>query len=372
MRKIKKNTNFVKIFRKKKSIRKKKSMLHTEEISIESIVLHKVGNKSQEEDIRFAASPMSVDEAVQSLLLQYFLYPFKSEEYYNLVHESDLALNEVYTYISQIFTSPETFYEQSVNLARHLYNVSTHPKIKTGELYVVRLKDCNVDGEQVDAIGLFKSESKETFLKVYPTSDSFEIDYEDGININKLDKGCLIFNTEKENGYLVAVVDNVRQSGEAMYWRDSFLNIAPRKDIFHQTIDCLDMCKQFVTERLPENFNIDRIEQADMLNRSAAFFKENAEFSLDEFANQVIIQPEAIQSFKDFRDEFQDDRDIVIEEQFEISAPAVKKQSKIFKSVIKLDKNFHIYVHGNRQLIEKGYDDEREMKFYRIFFSEES
>ena len=347
-------------------------MLYTEEISIASLALHKVGNKSQEDGIRFSVAPMSVDDAVQSLLLQYFLSPFKSEEYFNLTHESDVALNEVYTYVSQIFDQPETFYDQSLNLARHLYEVSTHPKIKSGELYVAYLRDCNIDGEQVDAVGLFKSESKETFLKVYPTSDSFEIEYEDGININKLDKGCLIFNTERENGYLVSVVDSVRQSGEAMYWRDHFLNIAQRRDIFHQTEQCLDMCKQFVTERLPENFNVNRADQADILNKSIAFFKENAEFSIDEFAGQVIVQPEVIQSFKEFREEYQDDRDVKIDEQFEISAPAVKKQTKIFKSVIKLDKNFHIYVHGNRQWIEKGYDDERDMNYYRIFFREET
>ena len=346
-------------------------MIHIDEISIESLTLHKVGNKSQEEGIRFSAAPVKIDDAVQSLLLHYFLSPFKSEEYFNLTHESDVALNEVYTYVSQIFDRPETFYDQSVNLARHLYEVSTHPKIKSGELYVTLLRDCNVDGEQVDAIGLFKSESKDTFLKVYPTSDSFEIEYEDGININKLDKGCLIFNTERENGYLVSVVDNARQSGEAMYWRDNFLNIAQRRDIFHQTEQCLDMCKQFVIERLPENFNVDRVDQADILNKSVTFFKENTEFSLDEFANKVIEQPEMIRSFKEYRDEYQEDRDVKIDEQFEISDPAVKKQAKIFKSVIKLDKNFHIYVHGNRQLIEKGYDDERDMNFYRIFFKEE-
>jgi len=347
-------------------------MLYIDDISIETLTLHRVGNKSQEEGIRFSAVPVKVDDAVQSLLLQYFLSPFKSEEYFNLTHESDIALNEVYTYVSQIFDRHETFYDQSVNLARHLYEVSTHPKIKSGELYVTLLRDCNVDGEQVDAIGLFKSESKETFLKIYPTSDSFDIEYEDGININKLDKGCLIFNTERENGYLVSVVDSVRQSGEAMYWRDNFLNIAQRRDIFHQTEQCLDMCKQFVTERLPENFNMSRVDQADMLNKSVTFFKENSDFSFDDFANQVIEQPEMIQSFKDFRDEYQEDRDLQIDEQFEISKPAVKKQTKIFKSVIKLDKNFHIYVHGNRQLIEKGYDDKRDMNYYRLLFKEES
>lgn len=346
-------------------------MLFKEEITIDALALHKVGNKAQEEGIRYSSAPIRVDEAVQCLLLQYFLSPFKSEEYYNLTHESDIKLNEIYTYVSEIFDDPETFYEQSKNIARHLYEASTHPKIKSGELYVVLLRDCNVDGEQVDAVGLFKSESKETFLKVYPTSDSFEIEYEDGININKLDKGCLIFNTERENGYLVSIVDNVRQTGEALYWRDNFLNIAQRRDNYYQTEQCLDMCKHFVAERLPESFNVDKVDQADILNKSAAFFKENETFSFDDFAEQVIRQPEVIDSFKSFKEEYQEDHGVEISDQFDISDSAVKKQAKTFKSVIKLDKNFHIYVHGNRQLIEKGYDDERDMRFYKIYFKEE-
>ena len=41
-----------------------------------------------------------------------------------------------------------------------------------------------------------------------------------------------------------------------------------------------------------------------------------------------------------------------------------------YKSVIKLDKNFHIYVHGSRQLIEQGEDEHG--KFYKLYFNEES
>jgi hypothetical protein len=40
--------------------------------------------------------------------------------------------------------------------------------------------------------------------------------------------------------------------------------------------------------------------------------------------------------------------------------------------VIKLDKNFHVYIHGDRELVDKGYDDEKGMKFYKLFYSEES
>ena len=170
-------------------------MLVTSEIVLEDIILHKVGNKSREEDIRFSKSALQLDGFVKDLLLKYFLSPFKSEEYFNLAHESDLSLNEVYSFVSRIFEDPADIHQQSVHLARHLYEQSTHPKIKEGEFYVTYLRDCVLDGEAMDAIGLFKSESRETYLKVYPNGDSFDIDSEDGVNINKLDKGCLIFNT---------------------------------------------------------------------------------------------------------------------------------------------------------------------------------
>ena len=49
---------------------------------------------------------------------------------------------------------------------------------------------------------------------------------------------------------------------------------------------------------------------------------------------------------------------------------AVKKQARVFKSVLKLDKNFHIYIHGNRDLIEQG-TDERGRKYYNIYYEEE-
>ena len=149
---------------------------------------------------------------------------------YKCHHDSDIALNEVYHYCSKIFSDPNLIQEESINLATHLYNQSTHPKIKAGEFYVVYFSNCEVDGKCINAIGLFKSENKDTFLKIHSKGENFEIESESGININKLDKGCLIFNTERENGYLVAIVDNTNKGSEAKYWTDDFLHVRPRKD----------------------------------------------------------------------------------------------------------------------------------------------
>jgi len=69
--------------------------------------------------------------------------------------------------------------------------------------------------------------------------------------------------------------------------------------------------------------------------------------------------------------EFNEEFDAGIDQSFDISRAAVKKQSRVFKSVLKLDKNFHIYIHGNKELIEKGFDDDKSMNYYKVYFKEE-
>lgn len=346
-------------------------MLVSSEIVLEDIILHKVGNKSRDEDIRFSKSPLKLDGFVKELLLKYFLSPFKSEEYFNLTHESDLELNEVFSFVSKIFENPADIHQQSVHLARHLYEQSSHPKIKEGEFYVTYLRDCVLDGEPLDAVGLFKSESRETYLKVYPNGDNFDIDSEDGVNINKLDKGCLIFNTEKDKGYLVATIDNVNKNNEAQYWRESFLKVRSRQDNYFHTQHLMSLCKTFVEEKLPEEFEISRMDQVDLLKKSVDFLKEKEVFDMQAFQQQVIAQPELIDSFQQYKTQYENDRNIEIMPEFDIHDSAVKKQTKFMKSVIKLDKNFHIYVHGRPDNIQKGYDEERGMHFYQLFFREE-
>lgn len=357
-------------------------MIYCAEASLEQVALHHVGNKLNDDGILLSQRLLEVSDTVRGLLLTYFTTPFTKEnsaaasEYYHLYHDNDLALNEVYTYASRIFeAAPEeldtTFYDQSVALAQHLYAQSEHPKIKGGEFYVALLRGCIVDGETVDAVGLFKSENRETFLRVWPAGDGFEVESQRGIDIHRLDKGCLIFSTERENGYLVAAVDNTNRT-EAQYWMDDFLHLRQRQDDYYQTAAALALCKSFVTKQLPREYEVSKADQADLLNKSVAFFKENERFDLGTFASEVIGQPEVIESFQSYKAEYEQQHDTVLPEQFDISSSAVKRQSRGLKSVIKLDKNFHIYVHGDRQRIQRGFDEASGLHYYQLFFDDEA
>ncbi len=339
------------------------------ENKIHDIIVHFVGNKSTEEWLYLSKTCLIIDDDVKIPLEKYFLDSFSTNEYFQLYHDSGIDYNVVYGAANAIFDNPEALYEQSVNLAKHLYEQSTHPKIKGGEFYTVYFKDCIVDGETMDAVGLFKSENKDTFLKVLREGGNFNLESEQGINIKKLDKGCLIFNKDRENGYVVAVVDNTNRGVDAQYWIDDFLHVRQRKDEYANTENVMAMAKQFITKELPKEFEVPKADQIDLLNRSLQFFKEKDSFDMEEFANEVIEQPEVIESFKSYKKSYEEEHATEIDDSFTISQHAFKKQQRSYKRIIRLDKKIQIIIDGNRDHIEQG-EDERG-KYYKVYYSTE-
>ena len=346
------------------------------EASLTSLSVHRVGNKMLDEHIVLSEQPVYIKDALLNhLLLQYFLGSYeKVNEVYHFYHPGDkLDMNEVYHYASSIFDDRDSFHENSQQIARHLFDISNHPKIKSGELYVAYFNKVQIGGELLDAIGIFKSETKETYLKVEPLTTGFELSYEqEAINIHKLDKGCLIFNTEKDKGYKVAVIDQTNRNTEAVYWKDDFLKLKINNDEYNQTNNVLGVYKNFVTQKLDDEFELSKADKIDLLNKSMKYFKEKETFDMDEFSNEVIGDPKGIESFKNFKKTYEDEFETPIADSFDISDAAVKKQARVYKSVLKLDKNFHIYIHGDKKLIEKGFDEGKAMSYYKVWFKEEA
>ena len=186
-----------------------RKMTDLSDMQLEAIYIHQVGNKLKEEGVLVSGKETILsDDETSTYLLHYLVSSFTSNEMYNFTHTSELDMNEVYQYAKRIFAAPETLHHCSVAISKHLYEQSTHPKVIAGDLCVCFFKNASVDGVGTDAIGLFKSEVKDVFLKFEAGKDAVAVRHESGVNINKLDKGCLIFNLEEGNGYKVCVIDS--------------------------------------------------------------------------------------------------------------------------------------------------------------------
>ena len=134
------------------------------EAKIAAMAIHRVGSTVRENELVLANELVHIsDSDLLELLKNFFVSPFKQPEFYSFSHNADVEENLVYNFSSNLFSSQENLLEQSRNIANHLYRCSTHPNIKDGELYVILMSDCVIEGELVDAVGIFKSETKDTW-----------------------------------------------------------------------------------------------------------------------------------------------------------------------------------------------------------------
>lgn len=340
------------------------------ETMIQQCIIHRVGNKNNDERVMLSDEAITLTPELKVTLLKFFLQSFEGkEDAWNFTHVDDVKFNVVSSYAKDIFDGVDFVYV-SKRIAEYLYDCSEHPNIKGGELFVSRLTDVVYEGRKVSALGLFKSETKDTFLRFVSTDHHLDVENELGANTNRLDKGCIILDYSDGKGYYVFTLDSSNRT-DAKYWIDDFLGIIPRQNEYTYTKDVLSMTREFVSKVLPAEMPITKAEQVELLNKSVNYFKENEAFSMDGFKEEVLGDERIIESFNKHKESYEQEREIEVEDSFAISSDAVKKQERRMKSVIKLDKNFHIYVHGGEQLIQKGYDPTTGMQFYQIFFKEE-
>lgn len=349
-------------------------MINLYPTQIDSISLHKVGNKNKSEAIFLSAEPHALNDETTGLLKEYFFKPFreKEENYYYLANEADVEFNEVYKIVSEIFAEPDSTHANSKKLATHLYEQSNHPHIKSGEVYVAYLSNVMLDNVKVDAVGIFKSELKHDFLQFEEKSGNLDIVIQEGININKLDKGCLIFNTNKEEGYKVLSVDSNRY--DTKYWLEDFLAVEALSDDNFKTKNYLKLCQNFAKDVvLPAE---DKQQEVLFMNRAVNHFAKNDNFEESTFLNEVMENPELIPEFKHYKVEKGPKYSIEDVSTFDIANKAVSDARKKIKNVINLDTNIQIKLdfinpESAEKFVEKGWDEEKQMYYYLVYFNKE-
>ncbi|MEO9483563.1 MAG: nucleoid-associated protein [Ekhidna sp.] len=339
-------------------------MIEHKGASIQELFFQKIEEESTDHYLKQEEFSPSEEETLKNV----FLKPFTaSTNTYQFAHNVDLELNVLYK-LSQEIKNKETIGETYEGIISHLRTSSRHPNIKEGELFIVRFSDIFIEDKTVDGLGIFKIEKKDPFIETPDWTKEPTLLFKEGIGEKKLDKACLIL--FDEDPFTILAYDN--NNSEAVYWKNDFINLDFKKDHVNNTNHFLEMTKSYITYQMPEEFEVSKTDQIDLLNKSIKYFKEAETFDKGEFELSVFGQEEeAVKSFRYFDQQYQEDMDLELEDNFKIAVQSVKKQARIFKSVLKLDKNFHVYIHGNRELIEQGIDSDGR-KFYKIYYENES
>ncbi|WP_254411719.1 nucleoid-associated protein [Dyadobacter diqingensis] len=334
---------------------------------IRDVIIHKVN--SSRDSLKLNENVIEVsDEDQESTLRRILLKSFSSaSSTYEFSHNIDIDLNTLFKISKDIYGGSD-FINSSKNIATHLFTSSRHPGIKDGDLFIAKFDDIKLKDTFHEAIGIYKFENKESFVEITGNDkdNKIGIKFRQGIGSKKPEKACLILFTDDR--YTVFLLEN--SNSETEYWTHDFLGVEPKRDNVNSTNHVLSLTKAFVTEKLPEDHEASRADQIDLLNRSVSFFKQHETFSNSVFEREVLQDENIIESFRTFNNLFKEERKLEWQDNFAIAQDVVKKQARIFKKVLKLDKNFDIYIHGEKSLIERGVEDDGR-KFYKIYYNQE-
>lgn len=341
---------------------------------IKYIIIHEIGNKLRDEKMFFSSSVQAIDEDLEKTLLNYFLKSFiTNQETLSFYHNANLNLNEIYSYSKDLLikNDEDLFIETSQNIAKHLYEYTLHPKIMKGELIVVQIENILFNDEMINLLGIFKSENKDSFLKIRKNEDTINLKNDQGINIAKLEKGCLILNVNSNNGFIVFNIDNHSQHTE--YWTNKFLNIKPINNNRHKTKEIMKICKNFADEVLSKKYDTDT--EFTFKNEYINYFEDTKSFDFVSF-NETIFKNEDIKNaFYEYKELNKNSFEFNFNDSFDVSWEDVKKEKKKIKNIIKLDTKLELKIlldkENGTKNIEKGFDSERGMSYYKIYFNEE-
>jgi hypothetical protein len=349
-------------------------MIKKTRAAISKFIIHKVGNKFNSATNIFSENVITFDEESYELMKPFLLKPFGNlVESYRFNHHANIELNELNSYSSEIFKDDSSFVEISKHIVNHLFEQSNSAQIKTGDVIIALFEDIEYKDVVTQALGIFKIENKIDFFQTYMEKGSLDVFVQKGMSTKKLDKGCLIINSSDAEGRVILSVDN--NNYDAQYWIKNFLNIKLANDSNQHTKNYITMCKDFSEDVIKEDFGIQ--EKSKFLAKTVDFFKENDTVNIHVFKDEIFKENEdQKEKFDSYKKQFEDLNDVLVLNQFAISDVVVKKQKQKIKTEIKLDTNIQIKLDidvpdASIEYLEKGYDEERKMNYYKVYFNEE-
>jgi hypothetical protein len=340
------------------------------------LVLAKVGHPQRDEPLQTSKEVFKIDEKDQEPLAAIFLKPFKNLTAHRFSHHSSLDQHEMNAYAAAIFAADNGLLEKGCDIAKRLYAKSNHPNIKSGDLCISLVKDIDIDGELTQGLCILKSESVVPFLSISTRDGDLELHTEQGINPEKIDKGCLILNRLASKGYHVLTFD--RTGSDSRFWVRDFLGVVPITDSPFLTNKYAGMAVAFIEKEKkgkPAAAD-DDTPPWDNSNAAITYFEEKENFSLREFEDEVLKTPDAKARFAEHRSKIEEEQGHKLDDSFEISKKDVSKAKKKIRTSMKLDTGVEIRLKPAvaakpDAVLEHGFDEARKMKFIKIYFNED-
>jgi hypothetical protein len=348
--------------------------------TVTHLVLAKVGHPQRDEPLQTSKQVLVVNEADQETLTALFLKPFKNLAGHRFSHSGSLDLHPMNTLSKAAFETPGDLLAIGCEIAKRLYEKSNHPNIKSGDLCIALVEGIQANADVVSALCLLKAESVVPFLSISNNDGDLQLHTEQGINPDKLDKGCLILNHLAPKGHFVLTFD--RTGTDSRFWVRDFLGLVPITDSPFLTKGFTDMAVAFATQEAKDRQATAETEDAPPWDTGSAardalaFFDGKEKFSLQEYEEQVLRTPDAVSKFQQHRAKVEAEMGQRFDNQFDISKKDVTKAKKRITTVMKLDTGVEIHVrpafaNQPEPMLERGFDEAKGMKFIKVYFNKD-
>lgn len=339
---------------------------------IQGLALARLGNPLRDGGLQTSKELCHYEAAEAELLTHCFLKPFRVMEEHRFHHDRSLEENQVYNCAKAIFADPTKLLEYSVQIARRLYDKSDHPNIKPGDLCMSLMDGLIINGKQTKGLCLVKCENTVPFLEISVANGDLHLMTHQGIYPDKIDKGCLIFDDQADEGFSVLVFD--KGGADPLFWNRRFLSVVPRTSDDFLTKRYSELCMEFAKRGLPASASHE--DRYQLANRAVNYLVDAEEFDRSAFEQQALCEPKVIDRFQEFKDGYEEGEGFKLDDSFRVSKDIAAKAKHRMKGLLRLDTGAEIrfksqFLDDAETLLEHGYDDTSGMRFVKILYNEE-
>jgi hypothetical protein len=346
-------------------------MINFHSATLRSAILHYLPKNEGINQPVYSTDTLSQTKDISGALFKLIQSQFKEPKYYSFDYfNEDLVLNPLYNYVNNTFDDETSILENSIKSAKLLFEKSKNSFIDGGYFLFGIIDDLLVDDELTSGLYIIKLEEKTQIFDIEQDEKNLShLIEKTGYSFEKPHKICLILNINRDSGYKILQIDP-KNKLEAEYWYKEFLYLKPYSDKHYFTSDYIKLTVNFA-KKSGTFKEEETVEKIDLCNKTKEYFSKNEQFNEEEFLDTVFDDTRKKSEFLNYKSNTEAELNKNYAKEFEISEHMVQKSNTMFRSILKLDKNFHIYIHGDRDKIERIVEKDG-TKYYKIYFETES